>query len=815
RLPPIGHPIDNTSIHILDDELQPVEDGESGEIFIGGVPLARGYLGRADLTAERFIETTALPGERLYRTGDLGCRNPDGEFEYLGRIDGQVKIRGYRIEPGEIEVVLAGHPGISQVVVKVCEDGNTGKRLVAYTVFKNGSEPDATELRQYLGERIPDYMIPSIFMPVDTMPRTPSGKIDRKALPAPGNQRPHLAQACIRPYTDKQKILAECWNHVLDLDQIGIHDNFFELGGNSLLALKVIARIRQQMGDEISVVKLFQYPTISLLEKYLVSGVDAGAELNQLQFRAEQQSRHDSQPGIAIVGMAGRFPGAADVEQLWRNLCDGIESISYFTEETLDNSIDPAVRHNPAYVGARGIMDDADKFDAAFFGITPREAEIMDPQQRVFLEIAWHALENAGYDSERFPGLIGVYAGTGNNSYYHENVWRHPDKIASLGSFLTMVANEKDYVATRVAHKMNLTGPCISIHTGCSTSLVSVCEAFRSLASYQCDIAIAGGVSVTSPIRSGYLYQEGGIFSADGHTRSFDSEASGTVFSDGAAAIVLKRLDDALESGDHIHAVIRGVALNNDGAKKVSFTAPSVDGQAAVIAMAQANAGVDPDSIGYIEAHGTATPLGDPIEMEALTQAFRYRTDRKQFCAIGSIKSNLGHLTSAAGIAGLIKATLSVERGILPPTLNVKKPNPKIDFDNSPFFVNTSLGQWEGGSAAPRRAGISSFGVGGTNAHIVIEQAPELPDSGLSRPAQLLLLSAKNTQALDVATDELQAHLLANPETNLADTAFTLQTGRQHFNQRRLVVCSSVPQAVEQLQSNNPNIELSREQERV
>ncbi|MEG4809675.1 aminotransferase class III-fold pyridoxal phosphate-dependent enzyme [Microcoleus sp. F8-D3] len=507
--------------------------------------------------------------------------------------------------------------------------------------------------------------------------------------------------------------------------------------------------------------------------------------------------------GIAIIGMAGRFPGAASVGELWQNLCGGVESTTLFGDAELDPSIDPNLRQNPNYVKARGIIDGADRFDAAFFGVSTREAEITDPQQRVFLEIAWAALENAGCDPNTFNGSIGVYAGTGNNTYFPNNIAGRSDVISRAGEFQVMVANEKDYIATRTSYKLNLKGPSVSVHTACSTSLVAVCQAFYALMSYQCDLALAGGISITVPQNSGYLYQEGGMFSSDGHCKPFDAKAEGTVFGNAAGAVVLKRLEEAIADRDTIYAVIRGVGLNNDGAAKVSFAAPSVDGQADAIAMAHAMADVDPETISYVETHGTATPLGDPIEIEALTQAFALKTAAKQFCAIGSVKSNFGHTIAAAGVTGLIKTALALKHQQIPATLHFEQPNPAIDFANSPFYVNAELSEWKAGKT-PRRAGVSSFGVGGTNAHVVLEEAPALEPSSPSRPRQLLLLSAKTASALDAATANLRSHLAQNPEIDLADAAYTLQTGRQAFNYRRFAVCSDRADAVEVLESLPP-----------
>ncbi|MEH2305129.1 MAG: aminotransferase class III-fold pyridoxal phosphate-dependent enzyme [Nostoc sp.] len=518
----------------------------------------------------------------------------------------------------------------------------------------------------------------------------------------------------------------------------------------------------------------------------------------------QTSDNQDPIDGVAIIGMVGRFPGAGNVDEFWRNLCEGLESTTFFQDEELDPSIDPNLCKDPSYVKARGIIPGGETFDAAFFGINPLEAVIMDPQARVFLELVYEALENAGYESESFDGLIGLYAGCGQNTYFTNHISGRMEIVDRIGEFQTMLANEKDFLTTRAAYKLNLKGPAVSVNTACSTSLVAIIQACQALSSYQCDMALAGGVSMTTPQNSGYMAQEGSMLSGDGHCRPFDASAQGTMFNNGAGIVVLKRLEDALNEGDRIYAVIRGSGINNDGADKVSFTAPSVDGQAEAVAMAQAYANFHPETISYIEAHGTATPLGDPIEIEALTQAFRVHTDAKQFCAIGSLKSNVGHLVAAAGVAGLIKTVLALHYKKIPPSLNFEAPNPKIDFANSPFYVNTKLAEWPEGET-PRRAGVSSFGVGGTNAHIVLEEAPQIQNSGFSRPQQLLLLSAKTSTALEAATANLQQHLQYNAEINLGDVAYTLQRGRKALNYRRSVVCHDITDAIAALQSLDPN----------
>jgi non-ribosomal peptide synthase protein (TIGR01720 family) len=512
---------------------------------------------------------------------------------------------------------------------------------------------------------------------------------------------------------------------------------------------------------------------------------------------------------IAIIGLTGRFPGAANTAEFWRNLADGVESISFFsTEELLREGASGDVIVDPAYVGARGVVHDAEWFDASFFGFAPRQAEVMDPQHRLFMECAWEVLESAGYDPQRYPGAIGVYGGASMSSYLLENLASNRGSGGGAGGFEVVIANDKDYLATGVSYRMNLKGPSVTVQTSCSTSLVAVHLACQSLLNGECDMALAGGVSIVFPQKAGYVYREGGTRSPDGHCRAFDAKAKGIVGGSGVGLVLLKRLESALEDRDHIRAVIRGSAVNNDGSLKVGYTAPSVEGQAAVISEAQAVAGVDPATISYIEAHGTGTRLGDPCEIRALAQAFRAGTDRRRFCAIGSVKTNIGHLDVAAGVAGLIKTVLALENRRIPASLHFEQPNPEIDFDSTPFFVNDKLAEWPTGPT-PRRAGVSSFGIGGTNAHVVLEEAPQTeeapePESPpVTRSHHVLVLSAKSRAALDRATSNLADHLKASPGTSLADVAHTLQVGRSVFPHRRTLVCEDREHAIALLERPN------------
>jgi phthiocerol/phenolphthiocerol synthesis type-I polyketide synthase E len=507
---------------------------------------------------------------------------------------------------------------------------------------------------------------------------------------------------------------------------------------------------------------------------------------------------------IAIVGLTGRFPGARDLAEFWHNLSHGIESIRPISDDELRaRGVSEALWRNPKWVKMSAALEGMELFDASFFGYTPREAELLDPQQRIFLECAWEALEQAGYDPERYTGSIGVFAGASTNTYLLYNLATNPTLLMSLDQMQIDVTNGLDYLATRVSYKLNLKGPSYTLQTACSTSLVAVHVACQSLLNQECDMALAGGVSIHVKHLEGYAYLEGGVVAPDGHCRAFDAQAAGTVFGSGVGVVVLKRLDEAVKDGDTIYAVIRGSAINNDGSDKVGYTAPSVEGQASVITEALAVADVSAASIQYVEAHGTGTPLGDPIEIRALTKAYCTQTTALCTCAIGTVKTNIGHLSGAAGVSGLIKTVLALQHQQLPPSLNFTQPNPEIDFAHSPFYVNTQLTEWKS-NGTPRRAGVSSFGVGGTNAHVILEAAPELEPASASRPAHLLLLSAKTPQALEAATKNLAQHLTDHPAVNLADVAYTLQLGRQAFAHRRAIVCRTPVQAIQALEGQAP-----------
>jgi amino acid adenylation domain-containing protein len=791
---PIGYAIVGTRVYIVDDKLVPVGDGEVGELVAGGDGVALGYLNRPELTAEKFVDDVFTPGAKLYRTGDLARRRPDGAIDFLGRNDRQIKIAGKRIELDEIEHALRAAPGVADAAVAAF-DGRRGKSIAA---FAKADMADAAVvldgIRAHLKAALPDYMMPTELRILPAFPLTPNGKVDRKALLA-GLDTPAAVSAAPEPIDDDiPGKLAAVFEGILG-NPVDRRSNFFDLGLRSLDLMRAHAIIARDVAAKVALVDLFRHPNVAALATHL------RATLETVKDGSIRRRRDTDSGAIAVIGMSGRFPGARNVSELWANILAGRDCITHFDVVELEDSFDESSRRDQHYVKARPILQDVDRFDAGFFGVLAREAALTDPQQRLFLEIAWEAFEDAGYDPAAIAGAVGVFAGTSMNTYFLKHVLTDRGVIDEFTSQFQIGEYQKlvgagDFVATRTAYKLGLTGPAISVQTACSTSLTAISLAVENLRSGRCDMALAGGVSVTFPQKRGYFYEEGGMGAPDGVCRPFDAEAKGTVFGCGAGVVLLKRLEDAIADEDPIYAVIRGVGINNDGSDKVGFTAPSVDAQARAIAIAHAEAGIDPASVGYVEAHGTATPLGDPIEFAGLVQAFRLGgVEGGQFCALGSAKANVGHLDAAAGVTGFIAAALALRNRTLPPLLHFRAPNPGIDVTNSPFFFNATARPWTEGPA-PRRAGVSSFGVGGTNVHVVLEEAPCRADACEPQDRlQILPLSARSAAALERAKANLATHLAANPGLSLADVAVTLQTGRRAFQHRAVVVADSLDQA--------------------
>ncbi len=837
---PIGRPLADVRCYVLDAERRLVPIGTAGELFIGGAGVTQGYLRREELTRAKFVEwapDAASPASRLYASGDLVRWSPTGVLEYLGRIDQQVKLRGFRIELGEIESALSRVPGVASCAVVARRDRGPEPRLVAYMV-ESGEALRHSALRDLLHQTLPDYMVPSSFVTVAALPMTTNGKLDQQALPDPDRSRPDLTVDYAEPVGALEQRCCETFAGLLQLDRVGRHDNFFELGGDSLLAVRAAETLERLLARRVTAGSVFSYATPAALAASLAVASHTAAHAPSRvalpldtssngdgtrhaehtigELRSENAGTRNAKPEpIALIALAARLPGADTTEEFWANLLAERDSVTFFAAHELDASIPDALRADSAYVPARTVLRDPEGFDPAFFGLSQREGELMDPQQRLLLELSWEALERAGYAPDRTAQdghTVGVFAGVYSAEYLRKHVYAHPDLVDRVGSFAAMLATDKDYVTTRIAHRLNLTGPAVSVHTACSTALVAIVQALDSLRAGRCTMAIAGGASLSYPPRSGYLYEEGAMLSKDGLTRTFDAAATGTVFGDGGAVVLMKRLSDAIADGDQVYAVLRGAGLNNDGGNKASFTAPSVDGQTRVIAAAHRDADIEARTISYVEAHGTATPLGDPVEIEALTRAFRegeHGTPDQEFCRVGSAKSNVGHVVAAAGAVGVIKTALSLAHEVIPATLHFQAPNPRIQFAGSPFVVNAQTTAWPRG-AHPRRAGVSAFGVGGTNAHVVLEEAPPIAPSTRVEGPHVFRLSARSPRALERAAALLEARLVEDPGLNLADVAHTLRTGRSEFSQRLVVVASDAAAAAAALAEPGHALRASR-----
>ncbi len=790
---PVGRAVGGRVVRVLDAGGRPLPAGAAGEVCLGGAGLARGYLRRPGRTARSFVPDPygGRPGARLYRTGDLGRGRQDGALELLGRRDLQTKIRGFRVEPGEIQAALEAHPQIRQAVVVARRDGALERRLVAYVVTRgDGKAAGGRRWRRFLRRRLPEHMVPAAFVALPELPATAAGKVDLRALPAPSRERGLPAQP---PDGATERVIAAVWRAVLGVDRIGVNDNFFDAGGHSLLLFEVQSRLRRRLGRAIPMVELFAHPTIRALADHLRDA--GGAEPVADRPAAPAAGRE----AIAIVGMSGRFPGSPDLDAFWRGLRDGAFAVSSFSQrQLLAAGVAPQEVRDPRYVPARGVLDGAELFDAGFFGFSPRQAETTDPQHRVFLECAWEALEDAGVDPERGTGPIGVFAGLGLNDYALSRLASGDAEPLSAA-----IGNDKDFLATRVSYALNLRGPSLSVQTACSTSLVAVHLACQSLLSGDSELALAGGVAIALPQTSGYLHRRGGILSPDGRCRAFDAAAGGTVLGNGVGIVVLKRLSGALADGDRVRAVILGSAINNDGSRKVGYTAPGVEGQTEVIRAAHAAAGIDATTISYVEAHGTGTRLGDPVEVAALKRAFAAGDVPAGICALGSVKTNIGHLDAAAGVAGLIKTVLALEHRVLPPSLHFERPNPELELAAGPFYVNAERRPWPR-AETPRRAGVSSFGIGGTNAHVVLEEAPETAPGEPSASPHLLVLSARSAPALEAVTDRLADHLRRHRDLDAGDVAHTLRVGRRCFEHRRAVVARDLADAAGALAARDP-----------
>ncbi|MFP2957510.1 amino acid adenylation domain-containing protein [Myxococcus sp. 1LA] len=793
----IGKPIDNTQVYVLDDRMQPVPIGVPGELWIAGAGVARGYLNRPALTAERFVPNPFTPGTTLYRTGDLARWRGDGEVEYLGRLDHQVKVRGFRIEMGEIEAQLAGHASVKNCAV-VAKELNGSAQLIAYCQ-PAGAHFDEEAIRAHLRKFLPDYMVPAHVIAVDAIPLSGNGKVDRGQL----SSRPVVTRrkaAVVHAQSPVEAALVELWKQVLQVGEVGVEDRFFEVGGDSVLAAVLVEEMNRRFDTRLAVTDLFKYVHIRDMARHL-EGLSAPASREPVSVPREGAASESAYAGsLAIIGISCQVPGASDHRGFWENLRDGKDSVAAHGEEALRAlGVPDAVIQDPRYVAVQSTIDDKDCFDPQFFGLTARDAAFMDPQFRLLLMHAWKAVEDAALPPSRL-GTCGVFM-TASNSFYHQGMPQFPANghpvLRTVDEYVLWVLAQAGSIPTMVSYKLGLKGPSLFVHTNCSSSLSALYVAQQAIAAGDCQTALVGAATVFPSANLGYLHQRGLNFSSAGRVKAFDASADGMVAGEGVAVLVVKDAAAAVRDGDPIYCLVRKVGINNDGQDKVGFYAPSATGQAEVIRRLFERTGIDPASIGYVEAHGTGTLLGDPVEVSALTEAFRAFTDRRGFCRLGSVKSNLGHLDTVAGLAGLIKTALSLRQGEVPPTLHVAEVNPKLELADSPFVIADRLSAWPS-LPGPRRAAVSAFGLGGTNTHAILEQHPEASRAEeKNRPVASMRavapFSARTVDALKANLGALLEFLEApvSEELSLADITYTLQVGRVAMAERMVVVAST------------------------
>lgn len=800
----IGKPIANTQVYIVDalGNLQP--EGIVGELVIGGKSVARGYFHNENETNERFISPAFLDtATRVYRTGDLAKWLPNGELAYLGRNDDQVKVKGHRVELGEIEARIGEISFVQEACVmieKVSEEVILNACVVLSDAHNHESTNVESQLQSILRQQLPEYMIPRSFWIMEHIPVTKNGKVDKKELLRVVGEKSAKPEEVVLPKNEFEERIAQLWKQILKREEISTDKGFFAAGGDSIKLIELKSKMEKKFGSQLRVADLYQYTTIQQQAAMLKKEQEESTSNDANESLSVEDSKMIEQEDIAVIGMAIRAPGSQNIHEFWMNLKEGKDSITHFSkEELLKEGVTQQELDHPNYVRSNSYLTDKEFFDSSFFGYLPDEAGQMDPQTRVFHEVVWAALDDAGYDPHTYQGMIGLYAGSPENV-----IWEIYSQLSNndrVDQFAASHLSNSSYGNSLIAHKLNLKGPVNTSVTACSTSLVTIHQAAKSLLNGECHIAVAGGTSIKNKrFGEGYWYQEGMIYSKDGRNKTFDREGSGTVGGEGSGAVVLKRLSEAQKDGDQIYAVIKGSAINNDGDRKVGYTAPSVIGQAEVIQLALRNAGVLPESISYIEAHGTATSLGDPVEVLGLAQAFG-KSDKK-YCALGSVKSNVGHLDTAAGVAGFIKTVLCLKNKQLVPSLHFEKANPEINFENNPFYVNTETKEWKISNGL-LRAGVSSFGIGGTNAHVVLEEAPGQKETEREERHELIVLSAKSKTALQRQHYALKDFLKENETVDLTNVAWTLQN-RAAFNYRTALVAKNVAEAIHQLENNAP-----------
>lgn len=852
----IGRPIANTKVFILDNNLNQVPVGINGELYIGGDGVAEEYVNRPELNNTKFIHTK-FTSDKLYKTGDIVYIDKEKQLHFVGRIDTQIKIRGHRVEVGAIENIVIEHPAIQECVVIAEQDKDT-QILVAYVILN--SDIILEEINSFISEHIYTPILPSKYIILSEFPLTAHGKIDRDKIslcPRLGELKTS-SDNCEQPENKLEKIISEIISNHLknhdippsELDAEGeaqrysergtaVYDSvhrdsstestqqsasavefqqrsninptskFQDLGLHSIVLVDLANAINDLLNLSISVIDLINYPTIRSFTKFILN-----TQNNNLKQQTQENKEYfkktpsDNNNEIAIIGIACKFPSANNYNEFWDLIINKKNTISFFNQEELINSgIDYNLINDEKYVPARGILDDIDKFDANFFNISPAEAKLTDPQHRIILEQSWTALEDAGYIPDNFPGKISVFVGMNDSSYLQNQILQNQKLLKELDQQQIMLATSPHYLATKISYKLGLSGPSMTVSTACSTGLVSVNMAVENLREFKSDLAIAGAINITLPQKSGYLYRELGIFSPDGKCNVFSDDAQGTVISNGVGVVVLKRLNEALRDNDNIIAIIKGSAINNDGDAKSAFTAPSIDAQAKCIQNAIKDANIDASQVEFIEAHGTGTIVGDPIEIAALTKGYTSQKHKiGNYCAIGSVKSNIGHTDTASGVAGLIKASLALYHKTLPANINYKTNNQQIDFDKTPFYVNIENSNWITQNKQ-RFAGVNSLGFGGTNAHMILQEAPNQTKTSNSKSANILIISAKVRSSLNQSIANIKEYLINHVNDNrplqkLADCAYTLQLGRKHFSERFAVAFSDYKQLIEILNSS-------------
>lgn len=801
----VGKPLIEMEVYVVDSFGNVVPPGVYGEIWLSSPFMASGYLNSNALNKEKFVDHVFFNvNKKLYKTGDYACWLPDGRLNFLGRIDQQVQLNGYRIELSEISHALQQVSLVDNAVSIVCDDNRNQKCIITFCVGKQGDDIKKC-LFNYIKKKLPFYMIPADIIFIDEIPLTTQKKVDVACLKKKINQAHSISAGLKRADASFIQGISDAWKETLNVSEVDIDRNYFDAGGDSISLLRLHRRLEALLGASIEFNTLFHYTTIRSQASYLTDRMNQRTLDSNVALRKAIAVSSDvsnaQKDDIAIVGMALNVPGASNLGEFWENLKAGKESITFFSEETMHEQIKQS-KTDQKIVPAKGYLVDADCFDAKFFSYNAYEATILDPQHRKLLECVWSALENAGYISESIAGKTGVFVGQSNlSSYYFDYVSKNVHAEGVSGDYQALIHNSPDFLATRIAYQFNLTGPAMTVQTGCSTSLVAICQAAQSLCDHQCDMAIAGGVAITLPLKSGYEYQAGMILSPDGHCRAFDKTASGTVPGNGVGVVILKRYSDAIAAKDSIYAVIKGHAVNNDGNHKIGFTAPSQVGQGDVIRAALKNARIAADTIDYIEAHGTGTTLGDPIEIEALNGVMKDRSANKPY-VLGAVKTNIGHLDAASGVTGLIKTALCLHHQTWVPTLHFKTLNPKIRLDNTPFNIITKTQRWKKKNY-PRRAGVSSFAIGGANAHVIMQESKPSNTAIEKRCAvHLFVLSAQTVEALHVSCQQLMTYLdTMKSGSSLCNIAYTLQVGREHFPYRAAFMARSRNALLSQLKN--------------